>query len=338
MQLADVDYNLPPAAIAQRPVEPRDAARLLVDRGDISTPADRHVSDLHELLRPGDVLVVNDTRVLPARLLLCRPGGAPAEVLLLEPVDASMGVWIALARPGRKIRPGCKHVSDSISVVVGEVVGPDGRRLVTIESDDPISAVSAAGVMPLPPYISTPLDDPDRYQTVYAARAASAAAPTAGLHLTDALLDRIRDRGVAVARVELVVGLDTFRPVVVEDLDQHRMHGETYHVPEATIDACAAAKHEGRRVVAVGTTTVRALESAAATGCATGRTEIFIRRPFDWQVVDALMTNFHLPRTTLLLMIDAFVGPRWRMLYGHALASGYRFLSFGDAMFLERGP
>ena len=187
------------------------------------------------------------------------------------------------------------------------------------------------GQMPLPPYISTALDDPERYQTVYSCRSASVAAPTAGLHFTDEVLERCRAAGARIEKLELVVGLDTFRPVVVEDLAQHQMHSEAYTVPETTLNACVDAK----RVVAVGTTTTRALEAAVRTG-PSGRTDLFIRRPFDFRVVDLLLTNFHLPRTTLLAMLDAFMGPRWRDRYALALAEGYRFLSFGDAMLVDR--
>lgn len=189
--------------------------------------------------------------------------------------------------------------------------------------------------MPLPPYITEPLAEPDRYQTVYARNIGSAAAPTAGLHLTDGLLGDLATRGVGIARVELIVGLDTFRPVTVSDLDEHRMHSERYRVPTETADLVAQTKSSGGSVVAVGTTTVRALESAALFG-AEGATELFIRDPFDFQAVDALLTNFHMPKSTLLVMIDAFIGPRWRRLYDEALSMNYRFLSFGDAMLLDR--
>ncbi|HEY8092305.1 MAG TPA: S-adenosylmethionine:tRNA ribosyltransferase-isomerase, partial [Acidimicrobiales bacterium] len=209
----------------------------------------------------------------------------------------------------------------------------DGRRIVCIAGPGaPAQTIQALGEMPLPPYITTPLDDPDRYQTVYADQPGSAAAPTAGLHLTTGLLDALAAAGVATARVELVVGLDTFQPVTEADPARHHIHSDRYRVPEQTQAAC----RDARRVVAVGTTTVRALESAAATGQLAGRTRLFIHRPYEWQVIDLLLTNFHLPRTTLLMMIDAFIGPRWRDLYAVALDQGYRFLSFGDAMLLER--
>lgn len=339
MRLADFDYHLPPERIAQTPVEPRDAARLLVDRGLRHAPEHRHVRDLPELLRPGDLVVVNDSRVLPARLDLRRASGGHAEVLLVEPLDAGLRSWEALVRPSRKLRNGEQLVTpDGVPLV--EVGHPrrDGTRLVALLGDrDPLALLDRHGQVPLPPYITTPLADQDRYQTVYAAQPGSVAAPTAGLHLTAEVLDGLERVGVEVAHAELVVGLDTFRPVTADDPRRHEMHTERYHVPEPTWELVERARLESRRVVAIGTTTVRSLESAAARGVLTGRTDLFIHRPYPWKVVDVLLTNFHLPRTTLLMMIDAFVGPRWRELYDLALGEGYRFLSFGDAMLLERG-
>jgi S-adenosylmethionine:tRNA ribosyltransferase-isomerase len=330
--MSDVVYDLPEHAIAQRPVEPRDAARLLVDRGSSTAVEHRHVRDLPQLLQCGDLLVVNDTRVLPARLGLRRNTGGQVEVLLLERRNDTATRWAALVRPSRKIAVDEIVTAGPLQVRVGERLDDSGQREVEILGDDPLGAIQQHGQLPLPPYITERPDDPDRYQTVYARRAASAAAPTAGLHFTDDLLARLADAGVGLARVELVVGLDTFRPVAVEDPADHPMHTEAYRVPPETIDALAKAT----RVVAVGTTSARALESYGATGEAFGRTSLFIRRPYPWKYVDVLMTNFHLPRTTLLLMIDAFIGPRWRDLYETALANDYRFLSFGDAMLLER--
>jgi S-adenosylmethionine:tRNA ribosyltransferase-isomerase len=334
VRLADFDYELPPARIAQTPISPRDSARLLVDRG-VAAPEHRHVRELPDLLTPGDIVVVNETRVIPARLELRRSTGGAAEVLVLEPLDGERRTWEALIRPARKLRD-------------GEVLlAPDGRPVVEIGGrtdagdtfvvhlvgeTESLAVLDAHGEMPLPPYITEPLDDPDRYQTVYARHPGSAAAPTAGLHFTADLLERLASASIAVAPVELVVGLDTFRPITTDDPSQHRMHTERYRVPAATMERCRAAE----RVVAVGTTTARALESATTRGEYEGRTDIFIRRGYEWQVVDLLMTNFHLPRTTLLLMIDAFVGDRWRRLYESALENDYRFLSFGDAMLLDR--
>ncbi len=334
MRLTDFDYELPAERIAQVPIEPRDAARLLVDRG--SAAADhRHVSDLPDLLDEGDLLVVNDTKVIPARLRLRRETGGAAEVLLLEPVSDDRRTWEAMVRPGRKLRPGERLVdaSGDVLIEIGSRTDSGDTCLVTIAAEgDPLTLLQRHGEMPLPPYICAHLDQPDRYQTVYANEPASAAAPTAGLHFTPQLLTAVESRGVEVARVELVVGLDTFKPVVVDDPAEHVMHSERYCVPFDVMEKC----RQARRVVAVGTTSVRALESAAASGALQGRTRLFITRPFDWKVVDLMMTNFHMPRTTLLMMIDAFVCERWRTLYETALAEHYRFLSFGDAMLLDR--
>jgi S-adenosylmethionine:tRNA ribosyltransferase-isomerase len=333
------DYPLPAAAIAQVPAEPRDAARLLVDLDGV--PAHHHVRDLPDLLEPGDLLVVNDTRVMPARLRLHKKTGGAAEVLLLEPAADNAAdntdTWEALVRPGRRLPAGTRLLGDDGSEVVevgepsggtvGDVIGDDGRRRVRLLGDP-----DRHGTVPLPPYITTPLPDPERYQTVYAERPASVAAPTAGLHLSSDVLDRCRGRGIDIARVELVVGLDTFRPITAETLEGHVMHSERYAVPAETVEACRRA----RRVVAIGTTTVRALESAAR-GSLEGRTDLFIRGDFPFEVVDVLLTNFHMPRSSLLVLLDAFAGPRWRTLYEVALAEGYRFLSFGDAMLVGRG-
>ncbi|MFK8026234.1 MAG: tRNA preQ1(34) S-adenosylmethionine ribosyltransferase-isomerase QueA [Ilumatobacter sp.] len=337
MRLADFDYELPEERIAQVPIEPRDRSRLLVDCG-AEPPEDRNVSDLVELLQPGDLLVLNETRVIPARLRLRRVTGGSAEILLLEALDDDKWRWEALARPGGKLRVGERLEVDGVQVIeMGErTAAGDTFEVTVLGDDDPLVTLDRFGEMPLPPYISERLDDPERYQTVFASEPGSAAAPTAGLHFTAELFDALSQRGVQRATVELVVGLDTFQPISTEDPLDHPMHTEYYRVPQATMDACGATRTSGGRVVAVGTTAVRALESATARGELSGRTDLFIHRGFEWQVVDLLMTNFHLPKTTLLMMIDAFVGSRWRTLYEHALASDYRFLSFGDAMLLDR--
>lgn len=354
MDTAELDYHLPDSAIAQSPIEPRDAARLLV--ATVDAVSHRTVAELDQLLDPGDVLVVNDTRVIPARLHLRKPTGGAVEVLVLH--REPDGSWEALVRPGRRVPPGTvlRSVPDegggSISVTVGEVLG-DGRRSVRLTVPGGETAAEAApstdhdwlerfGEVPLPPYIHEPLHDTDRYQTVFAARPGSVAAPTAGLHLTDAVLDRCRTKGVTVARVELEVGLGTFRPITTTRVEDHPMHPERYRVPPVTVDLLAprlSRRPDGAtagRVVAVGTTVVRALESWAATGRSEDDTELFIRGDHRFAVVDRLLTNFHVPRSSLLALVDAFVGPRWRSLYATALAEGYRFLSFGDAMLLDR--
>jgi S-adenosylmethionine:tRNA ribosyltransferase-isomerase len=325
--LDDIDYELSPSQIAQTPLAARDQARLLVDRG--THVEHRHVADLPDLLEPGDLLVVNNTRVLPARLPLRRDTGGAVEVLLLEARDD--GTWEALVRPSKKLAPGSVVTAEGLSVEIGEDLG-EGRRVVRPDAGGRslLEVLHEVGLPPLPPYIDEQIADPERYQTVFADRPVSAAAPTAGLHLTDAVFSRLAEKGIEMATVELAVGLDTFRPVQVDNLDDHVMHSEWYSVPTETQEKIAAAQ----RVVAVGTTSVRALETWGTTGAAEGRSRIFIRRPYDWSVVNVLMTNFHLPRSTLLCLVDAFVGPRWRDLYAEALAENYRFLSFGDAMLL----
>jgi S-adenosylmethionine:tRNA ribosyltransferase-isomerase len=335
----EFDYDLPDELIAQHPAEPRDSARLLVDNGPGVAPSHRHVADLADVVDPGDLLVVNDTRVTPARLYLQRTTGGQAEVLLLE--RRGHDQWEAMVRPSRKLRDGelLTTIASSegdddpgVTVEIGERLG-DGTRLVRVLADDPMVALATHGVMPLPPYITESLQSPERYQTIYARNPGSAAAPTAGLHFTDDLMARLAANDVTVAKVELVVGLDTFRPITGDNPRDHVMHSEVFNVSDAVMAQCAATRAAGGKVIAVGTTTVRALESAAAGR--THRTDIFIARGHQFAVVDRLMTNFHLPRTTLLCMIDAFVGRRWRSLYDEAIRERYRFLSFGDAMLLS---
>ena len=339
MELADFDYDLPGESIAQAPIEPRDRARLLVDRGPGHAPEHRTVAHLPSLIRPCDVIVVNTTRVLPARLTLRKPTGGAVEVLLLERL--ATGAWEALVRPSRKVPPGTVLTAGPDLDVRFGGPGPgdgEGTREValTVPSGvDELAVLDRYGVVPLPPYITAPLADPERYQTVFAERPGSVAAPTAGLHITPAVLDGCRAAGARVEPVELLVGLGTFRPMTAPKVDDHHMHAERYRVPPGTLAACEQVRAAGGRVVAVGTTSVRALETAALSGRLEGRTELFIHRPWQWRLVDVLMTNFHLPRSSLLVLVDAFIGPRWRELYGTALAEGYRFLSFGDAMLLE---
>jgi S-adenosylmethionine:tRNA ribosyltransferase-isomerase len=334
MRLDDFYYELPEELIAQTPIEPRDAARLLVDRGSVA-PDHRHVRDLTDELRDGDLLVVNDSKVIPARLRVQRETGGAAEVLLLEPLDPDRRRWEAMVRPARKLRVG-EHLFTTTGEALVEI-GPrtaagDTSEVIILGEGDPLTILARFGEMPLPPYITTRLEQQDRYQTVYASTPASAAAPTAGLHFTPELLARIEAMGVPTARVELVVGLDTFKPVSEADPRHHQIHSERYRVPAEVLEQCRSA----RRVVAVGTTSVRALETAAGTGVLEGRSQLFIHRPYDWHVVDLMMTNFHMPHTTLLMMIDAFVGDRWKRLYETAVAERYRLFSFGDAMLLNR--
>ncbi|HEV7721129.1 MAG TPA: tRNA preQ1(34) S-adenosylmethionine ribosyltransferase-isomerase QueA [Iamia sp.] len=325
-------YDLPEERIAQVPIEPRDAARMLVDRGPLRPPDHRGVRDLPTRLDAGDVLVVNDTRVLPARIAATKATGGAVEVLLLE--REPTGSWRALVRPSRRVAPGTTVTAGALTIEVGEDLG-DGVRRVTLGDEAPLDAV---GRVPLPPYIHVDLDDPERYQTVYARTPGSVAAPTAGLHLTDRVLDACRERGIRIERVELQVGLGTFRPIAAEVVEDHVMHAEAYRVEPSVIAACRAARAHGSRVVAVGTTTLRTLEAVEATGELEGRTDIYLHGDVRPTLVDTLLTNFHVPRSSLLVLVDAFVGPRWRRLYETALADGYRFLSFGDCCLLDGRP
>jgi len=339
MHLSDIDYDLPQHLIAQHPIEPRDAARLLVDidvQDPNSEPVHRHVSDFVEFVRPGDVVVVNHTRVMPARVILHRASGGVVEALLLEDKDAGTTTWESLLRPGGKLKVGeILYSSDDAEFLqVGERTQAGDTFLVRLMGSDAQDLLAKYGSMPLPPYITEVLADAERYQTVFAHDQKSSAAPTAGLHFTPELLQRIRDVGVSICEVELVVGLDTFKPISVDNPLEHLIHTESYRVPQSTMTACADAHSSGARVIAIGTTATRALESAAKFGQLEGRTNLFITPGFEWKVVDMMMTNFHMPRTTLLLMIQSFVGTRWRSLYEEAIAREYRMLSFGDAMLL----
>jgi len=305
MDTRELDYDLPPELIAQHPAERRDHSRLLVFRRATGEIRHRRFDELPEEL--DHLVVVNDTRVLPARIPIERPRG---EVLLLERVDGE--IWEGLARPTRRLKAGARYGQVELLEHLGE-----GRWRVRLHGEP-------AGRTPLPPYITAPLDDPDRYQTVYAREDGSAAAPTAGLHFTPELLARLD-----VERVTLHVGLDTFRPLAVEDLSEHRMHGERYAVEPAVWERIRAAD----RVLAVGTTSVRVLETLARGAPVAGRSDLFVTPGFEFRRVDALLTNFHLPRTTLLALVMAFAGvEQTRELYRVAIAERYRFYSFGDAM------
>ena len=410
---------MPEEAIAQEPLGERDVARLLVDRGGAlgrATEAGRvvaeakggaagareravgagvehrRVADLPELLREGDVVVVNDARVLAARMKLWKATGGEVEVLALRPFGDSEG-WEALVRPSRRVQPGAVlHLADGRPVLrVGERLDEGKREVFPVGTASLEELMAQAGQVPLPPYIHTPLEDSERYQSVYAKDATAAAAPTAGLHLTQGVLDGLAAKGIPVYALNLAVGLGTFRPITEEDIADHHIHMEEYHIPVETWQACLRAKQQGSRVVAIGTTVVRALETAhskahcsreaaADTGASTnteevvfrqsceahappcgvpseleteeavfkqggessdtdylhGESDLYITPGYRFGMVDVLMTNFHLPHSTLLVLLAAFMGPRWRELYETALAEGYRFLSFGDAMLVER--
>jgi S-adenosylmethionine:tRNA ribosyltransferase-isomerase len=337
MHVDDFDFALPEALIAQHPLPSRDASRLLdLTGGDM---ADRQIRDLPALVRPGDVWVINDTRVIPARLLGTKPSGGRVELLLLEPAGDT-DVWLAWGKANRPLRAGERiGIADGFSA---EVLGRDGKQVrVRLCAADVPAAIEAHGHMPLPPYIqrSDGSNDRARYQTVFAANPGAVAAPTAGLHLTEALMRAMEQAGACFAHLTLHVGPGTFQPVQVDRVEDHPMHSEFYAVPEATADRINAARREGRRIVAVGTTALRALEAAGASGtlaAGSGRTDIFIYPGYRFRVVDTLLTNFHLPRSTLLMLVAAMIG-RERLLaaYAHAMASGYRFYSYGDAMLVS---
>ena len=340
MKTSDFDFDLPRGLIAQHPVEPRDAARLLQVG---ATLADRAVAELPDLLRPGDLLVTNDTKVIPARLA-GRRGTAGVEVTLHQAVDG--GTWKAFARPARKLGLGDRL--DFAPGFAAEVTGKGEAGEVTLAFDRRDGALLAAleehGIMPLPPYIQrdTAGDPRDRgdYQTIFARRAGAVAAPTAGLHFTDRLLQRLAERGIGRVTVTLHVGAGTFLPVKTEEVEAHAMHGETGEVTAEAAAAVNAARAAGGRIVAVGTTSLRLLESVAAAdgslAAFTGETRLFILPGYRFKVADLLMTNFHLPRSTLFMLVCAFAGKaRMEAAYAHAIAKGYRFYSYGDACLLE---
>jgi len=330
------DYPLPPERIAQEPAEPRDAARLMVIHRTSGRIEHRAFTDLPEYLRPGDLLVMNDTRVLPARLRARRPTGAQVELLLLRRLPGP-GIWEALVKPGRRAVPGNRLLvtGSELTAAVQECL-PSGARVIQFEgvSEEALdTAVAAAGEVPLPPYIHQALADAERYQTIYARATGSVAAPTAGLHFTPRVLDALRARGVATATITLHVGIATFRPVRTETIEAHEMHEECYTVPPETAKRVAETRG---RVIAIGTTTARCLESAAQAPRqpvpGTASTRLYIRPGFRFQVLGGLLTNFHMPRSTLLILISAFAGcDLIRRAYEEALAHDYRFLSFGDA-------
>jgi S-adenosylmethionine:tRNA ribosyltransferase-isomerase len=357
------DYELPTELIAQNPVVPRDSSRLLVvnsaQTGNETTPLNQIFHELPEILQPGDLLVMNNTKVMPARLYGRKSTGAEVEVLLLE--ERKYNCWLALVKPGKRFKRGSKIIFEAKVREDGELVNnyssssshlpltatvletdkATGGRLLQFdvpEGKSLIQLLEVYGEIPLPPYISASVADDEQYQTVYAQHLGAIAAPTAGLHFTPELLDRLRDRGINQAFVTLHVGVGTFRPVEVEDVTTHQMHEEWMEVPETTVEQIRATKAAGGRVIAVGTTVVRALEGAAQSGdlqpvC--GQTDLFIYPGYQVRVVEGLITNFHLPRSSLLMLVSAFIGRRRLLnIYQQAIASRYRFYSFGDAMLI----
>ena len=340
MKTSDFYYDLPEELIAQDPLEDRSASRMMVLNRKTGETEDRHFHQLLQYLHAGDTLVINDTKVIPARLFGKRkPTGGAVEILLLK--RRADDIWETLVRPGKKCRPGTE-----LSFGEGLLHGPvletveDGNRLIQFHYQGIFEEIlDQLGEMPLPPYITHKLQDKNRYQTVYAKHDGSAAAPTAGLHFTEQLLQQVQDAGVNIARVTLHVGLGTFRPVKVEDVTQHHMHSEYYEISQEAADLINGTHARGGRVIAVGTTSCRTLESAASEDgriepCS-GWTDIFIYPGYQFKVVEGLITNFHLPESTLIMLVSAFAGKEHVLAaYQHAVEERYRFFSFGDAMLI----
>ena len=336
---SDFYYELPEELIAQTPIEPRDASRMLVYDKKDGCVSDRHFYDIEEFLSKGDVVVVNNTRVIPARLIGRKPTGAVCEVLLLKRLDYT--TWEAIVKPGKRLGVGTEIIfSDRLKCTVVDRL-PDGGRHVKFDFEGVFEDIlNDLGEVPLPPYIREKLENGERYQTVYSKIEGSAAAPTAGLHFTPEIINRLENKGVIFTSVLLHVGLSTFRPVKEDDVTNHKMHYEYYSVTKESADIINSARREGRRVIAVGTTVVRVLESVAdekgyLTECE-GETDIFIYPPYKIKATDCLLTNFHLPESTLIMLVSAFLGRDTTLeLYNHAVKERYRFFSFGDCMFLQ---
>lgn len=340
MKTSDFNYNLPEELIAQDPLEDRSSSRLLVLDKKTGETQHRHFRDISEYLNPGDCLVINDTKVIPARLIGSKIGtDAKIEVLLLNRKEND--IWETLVKPGKKAKPGTR-ISFGDGLLIGEVcdVVEEGNRLIHFEYEGIFEEIlDQLGQMPLPPYITHQLQDKDRYNTVYAEHEGSAAAPTAGLHFTPQLLEEIQEKGIEIARVTLHVGLGTFRPVKVDDVTNHHMHSEFYLVDEEAAEKINHTKEAGNRVICVGTTSCRTIESAADESgrlrATSGWTEIFIYPGYRFKILDCLITNFHLPESTLIMLVSSLAGKEHVMsAYDEAVKESYRFFSFGDAMFI----
>ena len=338
MKLSDFDFDLPDNLIAQSAVEPRDHSKLMVLEKNKQVIEHKKFYNISDYLKKGDVLVVNRTRVIPARLFGKKDTGSILECFLLKRID--LNTWEVLLKPAKKLKIGQKLVflEGKLEAVLKEVKDDGNRILEFIYEGNFEEILDELGEMPLPPYITEKLKDKNRYQTVYAKEGESVAAPTAGLHFTNELLEKLKDSGVELTEIYLDVGLGTFRPVQTENILEHKMHHEKYHIPEESAEIINRAKREGRRIIAVGTTTVRTLESSnngAEVISGDGETDIFIYGDYKFKIVDALITNFHLPKSTLLMLISAFAGKDFIFTaYETAIQEKYRFYSFGDAMFI----
>ncbi len=330
MKTSEFDYNLPPELIAQGPAEPRDSSRLLVLDRATQTWQHRHFFDIGDFLRPGDLLVVNESKVFKARLMAKTSSGSPVEIFLLRPEE---GVWIALAKPGKKLAVGdiVTFEDERAAKVLAKLDDGTVRIDLGRSADEVFAWADTIGQVPLPPYIATPKSKDEDYQTVYAKNVGSVAAPTAGFHFTPRLLEELKTNGIRIATVTLHVGLGTFRPIKTETLEEHEMHREWVDVPDETLRLIEQTKKKGGRVIAVGTTSVRALES----GMRHGFTDIFITPGYQFNAIDGMITNFHLPKSTLLVLVSAFAGKQFVLnAYTEAVQRRYRFYSFGDAMLI----
>jgi S-adenosylmethionine:tRNA ribosyltransferase-isomerase len=342
VQVSDFDFQLPSELIAQHPLPRREDSRLLVIDKDGEQIKDAMFTDFPNYLKPGDVLVLNDTRVLPARLIGVRPGGGQGEVLLLH--ERGPDQWEALVRPGRKMPLG-GEITFGDGLLRGKIIGltPSGERIIQFSYQGSFPQILAElGEVPLPPYIREKLHDPERYQTIYSREEGSAAAPTAGLHFNPQVLDKIKSRGVVIGTITLHVGIGTFRPVKTEKVEEHQMHSEYYRVTPHVARIINEAKEAGGKLFAVGTTVARTLESVAREDgvieAKSGWTDIFIYPGYQWKVVDNLLTNFHLPQSTLLMLVSSLAGRELTLkAYQHAITKGYRFFSFGDASLIVGG-
>ena len=345
MHINDFDYELPEELIAQKPQKDRDKCRLMVLRRKDNSIENRHFFDILEYLKEGDCLLLNDSKVIPARLYGIKEGtGARIEFLLIKRIEGD--IWETMVRPGKRLKPGDSVLfsDEKGKKLRAEILdyGEDGTRIVKMEYDGILmERLEEIGSMPLPPYIHEKLEERDRYQTVYAKNNGSAAAPTAGLHFTDELLKELQEKGVKIARVTLHVGLGTFRPVKVDNVLEHKMHDEYYEISEESVEIINSAKEKGNRIFAVGTTSVRTLETVykkygKLVACK-GNTDIFIYPGFEFKVVDCLITNFHLPKSTLIMLVSAFASKEIIMnAYNEATKNKYRFFSFGDAMLIKK--
>lgn len=344
MLTSSFTYDLPDELIARNPIEPRDSARLLVSRTSKEC-LDEGISNIYHYLTPGDILVVNNTKVLAARISIVRSSGGLGEIFLLNRIG--VGIWEALVRPSAKINVGekVKVQNSEIEVEIGQDNG-EGHRVITFQdvilsevegSQSDLDIIHQIGQTPLPPYLGKVDISLDRYQTMFAKHEQSVAAPTAGLHFTPELKKSLQDQGIEILEVTLHVGVGTFRPIMVDNIEDHIMHSEYYEVSDDVWKKILETKSKGNKVIAVGTTSLRTLESVALTNNLKGQTDIFCYGDFDFKIVDLLLTNFHQSESSLLVLLDAFIGSRWRDLYKHAIESKYRFLSFGDAMLVAKG-